>query len=76
MGNVFVAGATSPLTLNIVNTDTVPRTVTVQPTITDWEERPVSGIPSLGSVAVPAAVKTLTYNVDTTAAARSASASI
>ncbi len=66
-GNVFVAGATSPLTLNVVNTDTVPHTLTVQPTITDWEEKSVSGIPSLGTVTVPAnSFQTLTYNIDTT----------
>ena len=67
VGNVFVYGATSPLTLNIVNTDTVAHAVSVQPTITDWQETPVSGIPSLGMVTVPAnGVKTLTYNIDTT----------
>ena len=41
--------------------------MTVQPTITDWEETSVSGIPSLGTVTVPAGgVKTPTYNIDTT----------
>ena len=67
VGNVFVAGATSPITLNVVNTDTVSHAITVQPTITDWQEQLVSGVPSLGAVTVPAAgVKTLTYNIDTT----------
>ncbi len=66
VGNVFVFGATSPLTLNVVNTDTVAHSVTVQPTITDWQENSVSGVPSLGTVTVPAnSFQTLTYNINT-----------
>ncbi len=66
VGNVFVFGASSPLTLNVVNTDTVAHSVTVQPTITDWQENSVSGVPSLGTVTVPAnSFQALTYNVNT-----------
>ncbi len=66
VGNVFVFGASSPLTMNVVNTDTVAHSVTVQPTITDWQENSVSGVPSLGTVTVPAnSFQTLTYYVNT-----------
>ncbi len=66
VGNVFVAGASSPLTMNVVNTDTVAHSVTVQPTITDWQENLVSGVPSLGTVTVPAnSFQTLTYYINT-----------
>ena len=67
VGNLYVADQTSPMTLNIVNTDTVAHSVIVQPTITDWENKLVSGVPSLGSFSVPPnGVKTATYNVNTT----------
>ncbi len=65
-GNLFFSGVASPVTMNIVNTDTVAHTVTVQPTIVDWEGNRVPLGPSLGSFSVPAGgVKTATYNVDT-----------
>ena len=66
VGNLYFANVASPTTLNIVNTDTIAHTVTVQPTIVDWEGNQVSGVPSLGSFTVPAGgVKTATYNIDT-----------
>ena len=66
-GNVFTTGTASPITLNITNTDTVAHTVTVQPTITDWEGTRATGVPSLGSFTVPAGgVKTTTYTMDAT----------
>ena len=66
VGNLFVAGQASPITLNVVNTDTVAHSVAIQPTIVDWEGKKVSGVPSLGTVNVPAmSVATKAYNIDT-----------
>jgi hypothetical protein len=50
----YTPGATTSAALTIANTDTVAHNVTVQPTITDWEEKPVSGQSSLGPFNVPA----------------------
>ena len=49
VGNLFLAGQASPVTLNVVNTDTVAHNVTIQPTIVDWQNKPISGVPSLGT---------------------------
>ncbi len=66
-GNVCTTGSSSPITLNIVNTDTVAHNVTVQPTITDWQGLSISGVPSLGTFSVPAnGVTTVSYTMDTT----------
>ena len=63
---IYTPGATTATTLTISNTDTVAHNVTVQPTITDWEEKQVSGLPSLGTVTVPAnSAKTINYGMDT-----------
>ena len=68
VGNLYIytPGATTATTLTISNTDTVAHNVTVQPTITDWEENQVSGVPSLGTVSVPANTAiTMSYGMDT-----------
>ncbi len=66
VGNVFIAGQASPVTLNVVNTDTVAHNVAIQPTIVDWETKKLSGVPSLGTVNVPAkSTATKTYNINT-----------
>ncbi len=63
---IYTPGATTATTLTISNTDTVAHEVTVQPTITDWEEKQVSGVPSLGKVSVPAHTAiTVNYGMDT-----------
>ena len=56
IGNLYIytPGATTATTVTISNTDTVAHNVTVQPTITDWEEKRVPGQPSLGTFSVPA----------------------
>ena len=56
IGNLYIytPGATTATTLTISNTDTVAHNVTVQPTITNWEEKQVPGLASLGMVTVPA----------------------
>jgi hypothetical protein len=67
VGNLFTftPGATTPTTITISNTDTVAHNVKVQPTITDWEENQVSGIPSLGTFSVPANTAiTTSYGMD------------
>ena len=45
IGNLYTytPGTTTATTLIISNTDTVAHNVTVQPTITDWEEKQVPG---------------------------------
>ncbi len=66
VGSLYLFGQASPMTLNVVNTDTVAHNVTIQPTILDWENKKISGVPSLGTINVPAGtVKTTTYNIDT-----------
>jgi hypothetical protein len=68
VGNLYAytPGTTTAATVTISNTDTVAHDVTVQPTITDWEEKSVAGIPSLGTFTVaPATAVTTTYGIDT-----------
>jgi hypothetical protein len=68
VGNLYTytPNATTATTLIISNTDTVAHNVTVQPTITDWQENPVSGQPSLGTFSVPAgSAITATYGMNT-----------
>ena len=56
IGNTYTytPSTTTATTLIISNTDTVAHSVTVQPTITNWEENRVSGVPLLGTFSVPA----------------------
>jgi hypothetical protein len=68
VGNLYTytPSATTATTLIITNTDTVAHDVTVQPTIADWEENQVSGVPSLGTFSVPAnSAITTSYGMDT-----------
>ena len=68
IGNLYnyTPGATTASTLIISNTDTVAHSVTVQPTITDWELNRVSGVASLGTVTVPAnTATTINYGMAT-----------
>ncbi len=65
VGNTYIAGVAAPTALTITNTDSVAHDVTVQPIITDWEEKQVPAT-SLGTFSVPASGTTaVTYNIDT-----------
>ena len=77
VGSVYLAGSPSPLTLTIANTDTADHIVTVQPTITDWEENRVSGVPGLApSPCLPMARQRLRTTSIPAGGGPSASASI
>ena len=62
----YTPGTTTATTLIISNTDSAAHNVTVQPVITDWEEKQVPGQASLGTFSVPANTAiTTTYGMNT-----------
>ena len=53
VGNLFLAGQAPPVTLNVVNTDTVAHNVTIQPTIVDCRTIRFQGCPRWARSACP-----------------------